>query len=44
MTVFDDPNLLRDGAMETLFDGVRAPSTLKSHLRSYYLGQRPPAG
>jgi Transposase DDE domain group 1 len=30
----DDMDLLRDGAMETLFDGVRAPSTLGSHLRS----------
>jgi hypothetical protein len=31
----DDTDLLRDGAMETLFSGVRAPSTLGSHLRSY---------
>ena len=30
----DDMDLLRDGAMETLLDGVRAPSTLGSHLRS----------
>lgn len=34
----DDMDLLRDGAMETLFDGVRAPSTLGSHLRSYAWG------
>jgi hypothetical protein len=34
----DDMDLLRDGAMETLFDGVRAPSTLGSHLRSYTWG------
>lgn len=31
-------DLLRDGAMGTLFDGVRAPSTLGSHLRSYTWG------
>ena len=31
-------DLLRDGAMETLFGGVRAPSTLGSHLRSYTWG------
>ena len=37
----DDMDLLRDGAMETLFSGVRAPSTLGSHLRSYTWGQRP---
>jgi hypothetical protein len=30
----DDMDLLRDGAMETLLAGVRAPSTLGSHLRS----------
>jgi hypothetical protein len=30
----DDMGLLRDGAMETLFSGVRAPSTLGSHPRS----------
>jgi Transposase DDE domain group 1 len=34
----DDMDLLRDGAMETLFSGVRAPSTLGSHLRSYKWG------
>jgi hypothetical protein len=30
----EDMDLLRDGAMETVFGGVRAPSTLGSHLRS----------
>jgi hypothetical protein len=30
----DDMDLLRDGAMETVFGGVRAPSTLGSYLRS----------
>jgi hypothetical protein len=34
----DDMDLLRDGAMDTLFGGVRAPSTLGSHLRSYTWG------
>jgi hypothetical protein len=34
----DDMDLLRDSAMETLFSGVRAPSTLGSHLRSYKWG------
>src|SRR5713101_7311432 len=34
----DDMNLLRHGAMSTLFGGVRAPSTLGSHLRSYTWG------
>src|SRR5215472_4875901 len=34
----DDMGLLRDGAMETVFGGVRAPSTLGSHLRSYTWG------
>ena len=34
----DDMDLLRDGAMDTLFSGVRAPSTLGSHLRSYTWG------
>jgi len=34
----DDMDLLRDSAMETLFSGVRAPSTLGSHLRSYAWG------
>ena len=40
----DDMDLLRHGAMDVLFGGIRAPSTLGSHLRSYYLGERPPAG
>lgn len=31
----EDMDLLRDGAMGTVFGGVRAPSTLGSHLRSY---------
>jgi hypothetical protein len=30
----DDMDLLRHGAMDALFGGVRAPSTLGSHLRS----------
>ena len=34
----DDMALLRHGAMSTLFGGVRAPSTLGSHLRSYTWG------
>jgi hypothetical protein len=34
----DDMDLLRDGAMGTLFAVVRAPSTLGSHLRSYTWG------
>jgi hypothetical protein len=34
----DDMGLLRHGAMEVLFGGVRAPSTLGSHLRSYTWG------
>ena len=34
----DDMDLLRDGAMKTVFGGVRAPSTLGSHLRSYSWG------
>ena len=34
----DDMDLLRHGAMSTLFGGVRAPSTLGSHLRSYSWG------
>jgi hypothetical protein len=37
----DDMDLLRHGAMEMLFGGIRAPSTLGSHL---YLGQRLAAG
>jgi hypothetical protein len=45
--VFDDPNLvshgglvpvMAHGAMDALFSGVRAPSTLGSHLRSYTWG------
>jgi len=31
----DDMDLLRHGAMSALFGGIRAPSTLGSHLRSY---------
>jgi hypothetical protein len=31
----DDMDVLRHGAMGTLLGGVRAPSTLGSHLRSY---------
>ena len=34
----DDMGLLRHGAMDALFSGVRAPSTLGSHLRSYNWG------
>jgi hypothetical protein len=34
----DDMGLLRHGAVSTLFGGVRAPSTLGSHLRSYTWG------
>ena len=34
----DDMGLLRHGAMGILFGGVRAPSTLGSHLRSYTWG------
>jgi Transposase DDE domain group 1 len=34
----DDMDVLRHGAMGTLFAGVRAPSTLGSHLRSYTWG------
>ena len=34
----DDMGLLRHGAMSTLFGGVRAPSTLGSHRRSYTWG------
>jgi hypothetical protein len=38
----DDMDLLRHGAMGMLFGGLRAPSTLGSHLR--YLGKRVSAG
>ena len=31
-------DLLRHGAMSALFGGIRAPSTLGSHLRSYTWG------
>ena len=31
----DDMGLLRHGAMDIVFGGIRAPSTLGSHLRSY---------
>jgi hypothetical protein len=34
----DDMDLLRHGAMPVLFGGVRAPSTLGSHLRCYTWG------
>src|SRR6202453_1430860 len=34
----DDMDVLRHGAMGTLFGGVRAPSTLGSHLRWYTWG------
>ena len=34
----DDMGLLRHGAMGVLFAGIRAPSTLGSHLRSYSWG------
>ena len=34
----DDMDLLRHDAMETLFGGVRAPSTLGSFLRSFTWG------
>jgi len=34
----DDLDLLRHGAMPTLFGGVRAPSTLGSFLRSFTWG------
>jgi hypothetical protein len=34
----DDMDLLRHGAMPLLFGGVRAPSTLGSHLRCYTWG------
>jgi hypothetical protein len=34
----DDMGLLRHGAMNVLFGGVRAPSTLGSHLRCYTWG------
>ena len=37
-TVQPTPHLLRHGAMSTLFGGVRAPSTLGSHLRCYTWG------
>ena len=34
----DDMGVLRHGAMSTLFGGIRAPSTLGSHLRCYTWG------
>ena len=34
----EDMDLLRHGAMDVLFGGIRAPSTLGSHLRSYTWG------
>ena len=36
----DDMDLLRHGAMPALFGGVRAPSTLGSHLRCYTCNNR----
>jgi hypothetical protein len=39
-----DMGLLRYGAMDVLFSGVRAPSTLGSHLRSYSWGNVLQAG
>src|SRR5204862_8092905 len=38
----DDMDLLRHGAMGTLFGGIRAPSTLGSHLRCYTWGNVSP--
>jgi hypothetical protein len=38
MPTSDDMGVLRHGAMETLFDGVRAPSTLGSFLRAFTWG------
>jgi hypothetical protein len=35
----DDPDVLRHGGMDLLFDG-RAPSTIGSHLRSFTAGRR----
>jgi hypothetical protein len=41
----DDMDLLRHGAMPDLFGGIRAPSTLGSHLRSFTWGNvRQPPG
>ena len=34
----DDMDVLRHGAMSTLFGGIWAPSTLGSHLRCYTWG------
>jgi hypothetical protein len=34
----DDMDVLRHGAMDTVFGAIRAPSTLGSHLRSYTWG------
>ena len=34
----DDMDMLRHGAMDRLFGGIRAPSTLGSHLRSHTWG------
>src|SRR6202451_1983177 len=34
----DDMDVLRHGAMDHLFDGIRAPSTLGSFLRSFTWG------
>ena len=40
----DDMDVLRHGAMGALFGGVRAPSTLGSHLRAFTWGNVEPAG
>lgn len=37
----DDTGLLRHGAMSALSGGIRTPSTLGSHLRSYTWGMAP---
>src|SRR5580658_10329578 len=34
----DDMGVLRHGAMGAVFGGIRAPSTLGSHLRAYDFG------
>ena len=34
----DDMGVLRHGAMGAVFGGIRAPSTLGSHLHAYNLG------
>lgn len=37
-TAIDDGTMLRHGAMERVFTGVRAPSTLGTFLRSFTFG------